>query len=1064
MDHPPGRVMLRAGVLVGSTPEDIGLVDPSREASISVERVDSGLRIDLGVALATLIALAGTIFLIRAEIKPPATLAEDAAQIGQVGQVLGTAKRRSVSSLSWEALAAGRAIRQGDGVFVTEDSSVALDFADGSRLMVSESSLVVVELPNRRDESPHVAVRHGSVAGQAGERGLRIAVGDGVVDIGKASVASVVDGGTDRVEVSVEKGDAIIHGEGKSVELGEHHQAVIVGRHVSSPVELPIELVEPPLGTSIFYQSNTAVVNFVWRGGPDEVALDLADDAAFSRIIRTERVRGNRKEIGGLNSGAYVWRLRTVDGEVLSPTRSLVVERDAAPVVVRPLQGEIINVGRARRPLTFVWTVVTGVERYRFEMGKDRSFQNITIAREVDGTQLQIEEPLDEALYFWRVRSLAVERKDSPYSAISFFMLAFDALPRAPNLIGSEVEIDPGTDTGPDMGPDDTAEAEKVPAANPDDTRTESEPTKAAPADPGGETGGLTVEVGEKMLAILWCLVGGVAHAASDASAAIVLRWEAVDGVSSYVIEIAEDEAFSRVVVRQEVSASYFRWQKISKRSYWWRVISVDGNGRKGPPSAPRSFGAVLTKPSLAAPAHDAVFSIAAHVPPVSFSWDTQLLASTYEWVIAGDPGFKAVVATERTRLPSLTWSAKSAGPYYWRVRAADAAGSFTPFSSVRKLTMALQPPEVVSPAPELQVALTEPPPVIDFVIEKVATASDYTIEIFAANQPAGVGENYSVQSTSWQWQPVAAGTYHWRSRSVSGKMGSAWSPPRKIVVTLTSPRLTEPAPDAELHFRSPESETWFAWDPVPGANGYHLVIAEEGKEVVSKTVASERLGLPGLPAGSYEVSVRAQSAGGNTSEPTMRAFSRVALPPIEVPVVETSQPDPEVMSRSPLFDSTFQIGVGAGFTTNFASAVSPALAAEFGYRLPLVDGRVVAAVRLEYHYNVEAGAGSRVTATQQVLPMAFGARVELPPVVIPTYGWAGVLVGVLFGRIDGAGPSLQRTMIGVGGEAGIGARYDIGPGSAFVELRYSWLRSADEFFELDGGGLTSAIGYRFDL
>jgi hypothetical protein len=68
------------------------------------------------------------------------------------------------------------------------------------------------------------------------------------------------------------------------------------------------------------------------------------------------------------------------------------------------------------------------------------------------------------------------------------------------------------------------------------------------------------------------------------------LTWMSVDAAAAYRIQIAEDPQFVRLVYERTVQAPVASVPALPARSYYWRVITVDGDGFHSPPSSLLSF------------------------------------------------------------------------------------------------------------------------------------------------------------------------------------------------------------------------------------------------------------------------------------------------------------------------------------------------------------------------------------------------------------------------------------------------------------------------------------------
>ena len=112
------------------------------------------------------------------------------------------------------------------------------------------------------------------------------------------------------------------------------------------------------------------------------------------------------------------------------------------------------------------------------------------------------------------------------------------------------------------------------------------------------------------IIAALVFLAPRLAQSDEGATAQIVLRWTEVAGAAEYELEIAKDAAFKNTVVRERAKTAGFRWKEIPTVKYFWRVRSVDTNGRQSPWSEPLTIEAAVSAPALLSPASGAVVTM----------------------------------------------------------------------------------------------------------------------------------------------------------------------------------------------------------------------------------------------------------------------------------------------------------------------------------------------------------------------------------------------------------------------------------------------------------------------
>jgi hypothetical protein len=160
---------------------------------------------------------------------------------------------------------------------------------------------------------------------------------------------------------------------------------------------------------------------------------------------------------------------------------------------------------------------------------------------------------------------------------------------------------------------------------------------------------------------------------AQEPSASVVLRWRSVPEAAAYELQIATDPAFAEPVVSERVPTAGYRWRTIPAERHFWRVRSVDAEGRLGPWSAVKAIERALRPPEPLAPG-DRV-RIAEDEGPLTLSWRASEIVR--EWVVevARDPAFAEVVATLRSSVPRVRMDLPGPGRFHWRVRATDLSG-----------------------------------------------------------------------------------------------------------------------------------------------------------------------------------------------------------------------------------------------------------------------------------------------------------------------------------------------------------------------------------------------------
>jgi len=159
------------------------------------------------------------------------------------------------------------------------------------------------------------------------------------------------------------------------------------------------------------------------------------------------------------------------------------------------------------------------------------------------------------------------------------------------------------------------------------------------------------------------------------------LKWTSSADADRYLLEIAADESFDRIVLSQtDLSSTDFEASGIvDPDTYHWRVTSIAADGELGPPGAPRSW---QLKP------------IPEKVEPAIEPEDDRLVASwprvspdqSYQVQLAFDPKFVELEIDELVTEPKIAFDQMGAQVRYLRVRSIEPDGYLGPWGTVQRI------------------------------------------------------------------------------------------------------------------------------------------------------------------------------------------------------------------------------------------------------------------------------------------------------------------------------------------------------------------------------------------
>lgn len=183
--------------------------------------------------------------------------------------------------------------------------------------------------------------------------------------------------------------------------------------------------------------------------------------------------------------------------------------------------------------------------------------------------------------------------------------------------------------------------------------------------------------------------------------------------VHHYVYESFNDAGATSLRWRENFTSTSKTATNVSDTSYWWRVKAIDVNGNEGAWSQLWKITVDNTgpvAPTLTTPSNNSTVTQSSFV----FEWNpTAETGVTYQWqasyspTVNGSGAFVSPIVTHTLGSPSVSSPSTPDNTYYWHVRAQDAVGNWSPWSTVWKVTVDTTTPVV--PPTEEEPPVTDP-------------------------------------------------------------------------------------------------------------------------------------------------------------------------------------------------------------------------------------------------------------------------------------------------------------------------------------------------------------------
>ncbi len=350
------------------------------------------------------------------------------AVLGKCGGVAGTVEVHRAGAPYWEPVADGTELRVDDWVRTQPGAAVELQFNNGAKLAVEESSVVIVELPAAPSPTeapaPAVAVSQGVVRGVAGQGEGDAPAAPLLLRSGARTQRVVAAKGQKRVdyrvratdegtEIAVTKGTGVVEQGEQKVELTQGRATVASAgaEALSAPVEIPDfpVSVAPGIDARAVFPLDKPLF-LTWKPVPGISAyrVQLARDLSFSVDVRTAEVTGTSYEVKPDAKGLCVWRVASKgQGGVLSEygfaRRIYFEEEKPQELLLTPEDGETYGYEKQPPTIVFQWQAAAGAVSYRVSVSRGADPLDRPVAVETTEAQRVELKKLTSGEYSWGV-------------------------------------------------------------------------------------------------------------------------------------------------------------------------------------------------------------------------------------------------------------------------------------------------------------------------------------------------------------------------------------------------------------------------------------------------------------------------------------------------------------------------------------------------------------------------------------------------------------------------------------------------------------------------------------
>jgi len=331
----------------------------------------------------------------------------------------------------------GMSVGYGTELDTEADTSLTLQLADGSRVLLQANSALVLDRLSAYGRTGMVDTRIRLKRGRVNSDVTPLNGSAARFTVSTPNTISSVRGTHFRVVADDSDGSARTEVVGGHVDVGNNTRHVMVngGRGVATaaggkPGEPQTLLAGPSVDcpTQPVVQS-PAQIHWKPLDGAANYRVQVAPNDRFEALVLDAVVDATQTTLPSLPDGPHAIRVRGIDAdrmEGLDTTCTFVIAaHPQPPLIIEPQPNSKV---RATRP-PFRWTESVEADSYAWQLSTDEDFHQLLASNDtVRGSDVRAPQPLPYGHYVWRIASRDKDGKLGPYTAA----MPFDLVPEPP--------------------------------------------------------------------------------------------------------------------------------------------------------------------------------------------------------------------------------------------------------------------------------------------------------------------------------------------------------------------------------------------------------------------------------------------------------------------------------------------------------------------------------------------------------------------------------------------------------------------------------------------------------
>lgn len=351
--------------------------------------------------------------------------------------VIGQATAKLPGNAPAIPVAAGLSVGYGTELDTAADTSLTLELADKSRVLLQADSTLVLDRLSAYGHTGMVDTRLRLKRGRLNSDVTPLSGSAARFSVATPNTISSVRGTHFRVAVDDGSGDARTEVVSGHVDVGNEARHVIVDgdRGVAtangSKPGSPRELLPAPEANCPQQPISQSPAQAQWKplNGAAHYRVQVAPNDRFEALVLDVVVDGVQAILPSLPDGAHAFRVRGIDDQRMEGLDTsctfIVAAHPQPPLIIDPQPGAKV---RATRP-DFRWTESAEAASYAWQLAADEDFNQLLASNDnVRDSHVRAPQALAYGHYAWRIASRDQDGKLGPYSK----PMPFELVPEPP--------------------------------------------------------------------------------------------------------------------------------------------------------------------------------------------------------------------------------------------------------------------------------------------------------------------------------------------------------------------------------------------------------------------------------------------------------------------------------------------------------------------------------------------------------------------------------------------------------------------------------------------------------